>query len=163
MLPSTRLFRDTGPVLAIAAGAALALAGCTMTGGETGGLAPALTAAMDRPGASLDRGQAIALVNSYRTVTGAPPLTEDPALDAAADAAASQYAATDRAPPKPAEASIMRVSGGYSDFAETFSGWRNSPPDAAALADPGMRRAGIAQVYNAGSSYGTHWILLLAP
>ena len=54
----------------------------------------------------------------------------------------------------------MKLSAGYATFAETFSGWRNSPADAVALkATAG--KAGIAMAYNGSSTYGVHWVLVL--
>jgi uncharacterized protein YkwD len=128
-----------------------------------GGIAPALVARMDQPGANLDRAQAVALINQYRATVGAAPLSEDAGLDAAAQGVAGQYAASGNAPAKPAGATLMRLSAGYSNFAETFSGWRNSPPDAQVLTDAAAHRAGVAAVYNANSGYGVYWVLLLAP
>jgi uncharacterized protein YkwD len=55
----------------------------------------------------------------------------------------------------------MRLSAGYTNFAETFSGWRNSPEDANVLAQGDARRAGFAAVYDPNSAYGTHWVMLL--
>lgn len=145
--------------LGLAGLGALALAGCT-TGG--GGLAPGLTARMDNAGARLDRAEALRLINAYRTAQGAAPLMADPALDAKADELARQYAASGSAPKKPAEAQQIRVSAGYANFAETFSGWRNSGADAQVLAAPDMGRAGIGVAYQGNSAYGVHWVLLLA-
>lgn len=146
-------------VLALAG--ALALSGCMMA--EPVGLAPGLTARMDTPGAALDRTQALGMLNSFRATTGAPPLAADAALDTEAQALASLYASTGNAPQKPASALHIRVSGGYANFAETFSGWRNSPSDAAALLDPQAHRAGLGVTYDANSAYGVYWVLLLAP
>mgnify|MGYP003115742043 CR=1 FL=1 len=56
----------------------------------------------------------------------------------------------------------MRLSAGYTNFAETFSGWRNSPADADVLAQGDARRAGFAAVYEPNSAYGAHWVMLLA-
>lgn len=143
----------------LGAGLAIALAAC----GETaGGLAPGLVASMATPGAALDRASALDLLNQYRGTTGAGALADDASLDAVALTLARQYAATGAAPKLPPGAAAIRVSAGYGNFAETFSGWRNSPPDAAVLASPGARRAGLAAVYDATSTYGVYWVLLLA-
>lgn len=156
MPPVLRLVSRAGAALLVAG----LLAACS-TGG--GGLAPGLAARMDQPGASLDRAQAIGIVNNYRATVGAPPLAEDAGLVAIAQQLAAQYAATGTPPRLPAGASVIRVSAGYPNFAETFSGWRNSPADAAALGNRRARRAGVAVTYAASSGYGTHWVLLLAP
>jgi len=141
------------------------LAGCTTTaetsGGGGGGLPSALTARMDQQGATLDRASALALVNSYRSTVGAAPLAADAGLDATAQSLASAYASTGSAPGKPDGVVAVRSSAGYGNFAETFSGWRNSPADAAALGSRPAQRAGIASVYNPSSSYGVYWVLVL--
>jgi len=140
----------------------LALAGCaSFGGGGGGGLAPGLTARMDVAGASLDRAQALSLVNGYRASVGAPPLAADAALDTQAQALAGQYAASGNLPPRPANAVDVRFSAGYQTFAETFSGWRNSSADAAILASRNATRAGLAVVHNPTSNYGVYWVLVL--
>ncbi len=147
----------------IALFAAAALAACSMGlpgGGAPAGLAPALSARMDQPGATLDRAQAIALVNAYRATNGLPALIPDAALDGTAQALANQYAQTGAAPRMPEGLTVMKLSAGYPTFAETFSGWRNSPADAVALRATAAR-AGIAVAFNATSSYGIHWVLVL--
>jgi uncharacterized protein YkwD len=141
-----------------------AIAGCTTvapSGGGGGGLAPGLIASMDQPGASLDRAQALGLLNAYRSSVGAPALVADPALDATAQALATQYANSNNRPVQPPGVVAMPLSAGYGTFAETFSGWRNSPSDARVLAQPTARRAGLGVAYNANSGYGVHWVLLL--
>jgi uncharacterized protein YkwD len=156
------LFRSLGTGglrLAVAAALLAAVAAC----GETaGGLAPGLVASMDAPGASLDRATALSVINQYRATTGAGTLTGDPSLDAEAHGLALAYSKSGKAPGLPAGATGLRASAGYQNFAETFSGWRNSPADAAVLGDPKARRAGLAAVYDANSTYGVYWILVLA-
>ena len=146
--------------LLVAGLVAASLAGCGEMAG--GGLAPGLVASMDAPGASLDRPSAIAIINQYRSTVGAAPLTGDPALDLTAQGLAQDYAKTGKSPTLPPGANALRTSAGYSNFAETFSGWRNNPADASALATTGARRAGIAAVYDASSAYGVYWVLVLA-
>jgi uncharacterized protein YkwD len=146
--------------LALAA-ISLLLAACSMGGGG-GALSPGLSARMDQPGAELNRAEALGIVNHFRTATGAQPVAADPSLDAAAQALVVQYIQTGNPPRQPA-GTIMRTSAGYPTFAETFSGWRNSAPDAAALADKSVGRGGIAMRYDANSAYGVYWVLLLAP
>ena len=150
------LLRFAGAVAVIAV-----LAGCAETGGG-GGLAPGLTAGMDAPGASLDRPTAFGVLNQYRAHAGAGPLTDDPSLDATAQSLAQAYAKADKAPAMPAGITGLRASAGYANFAETFSGWRNTPGDAAVLATAAARRGGLAAVYDANSTYGVYWILVLA-
>jgi uncharacterized protein YkwD len=142
------------------AAATLALAACTNSVGG-GGLAPALVARMDAPGANLDRGAALGIVNSYRTTVGSAAVSPDSALDTQAQALANEYAKTGTAPKKPAAVADMRVSAGYPTFAETFSGWRNSTSDAAVLGTRTATKGGIGVAYSSTSSYGVYWVLLL--
>lgn len=122
----------------------------------------ALTTPMDSAGAVLDRSQALGLVNAYRSTRGSVALVEDAALTAEAQRLAAQYAASGNPPPPPGGVLTMRLSAGYLTFADVFSGWRNSPPDASALATAGARRAGLATAFNGTSSYGAYWVLVLA-
>jgi uncharacterized protein YkwD len=124
-------------------------------------LSGGLTARMDQPGASLNRTEALGILNSYRTTLGAPALTGDAALDSTAQSLATEYASTGTAPKLPTGATQMRVSAGYATFAETFSGWRNSPADAQVLASASARRAGLGVAYSANSAYGVYWVLVL--
>jgi uncharacterized protein YkwD len=145
--------------------AVTALAGCSMMGGGGGAASPAalsagLSARMDQPGATLDRQQALGLVNAYRATVGAAPLSADAGLDGTAQALANQYAQTNNAPSTPQGLVVMKLSAGYATFAETFSGWRNNPADAVGLTG-NATKAGIAMSYNAASSYGVHWVLVL--
>jgi uncharacterized protein YkwD len=133
------------------------LAACSGGGSLSGGL----TAPMDRPGASLNRADALAILNDYRRTTGTAAMRADPLLDAMAQDLAAGYAQSGKAPSLPPGAVALRVSAGYTTFAETFSGWRNSPPDAAVLADRAATRAGLGVTYNANSTYGVYWVLVL--
>jgi len=149
------------PLAIILAG--LALSACSMGGGSGSaaiGLAPGLAARMDQPGASLDPVQAISIINAYRATNGLPALTPDPALNGTAQALANQYAQTGTPPRAPQELTVMKLSAGYATFAETFSGWRNSPADAVALKATATR-AGVAVSFNGASTYGVHWVLVL--
>ena len=141
----------------------LALSACSMGGGGTGAgiaLAPGLSARMDQPGASLDKAQAIAIINAYRATAGLPALTPDAGLDGTAQALANQYAQTGTPPKTPQDLVVMKLSAGYATFAETFSGWRNNPADAAGL-KANATRAGVAVAFNGTSTYGIHWVLVL--
>ncbi len=160
-MPLTFRLRSTGPALAASLLIATALTGC-MGGSSGGGLAPGLTQAINTPGAQMDRGAALSIVNQYRATRGVAALSADAALDQQAQALASQYASSGNPPALPAGTSAMRLSAGYENFAETFSGWRNSPADADVLASAAARRAGLAVVYNPNSAYGTHWVMVLA-
>lgn len=138
-----------------------ALAACSMGGAANpAALHPGLSAKMDQPGARLDSQQAIGLVNAYRATQGAAPLTIDAGLNGSAQALANQYAQTGNAPAKPQELVQMKLSAGYSTFAETFSGWRNNAADAVALT-AGATKAGVAVANNPSSAYGVYWVLVL--
>jgi len=139
------------------------LAACSGFGGSGSptALPVGLSTPMDQPGAQLDAAQALGIVNAYRASVGAPALTADASLTATAQTLANQYASSGIAPAAPGNAVAMRLSAGYSTFAETFSGWRNSPADAAVLAEHGATRAGVAVAYTPNSTYGVHWVLLL--
>lgn len=149
------------PLAALAA--SMAIAACSMGGlAPSSGLAlaPGLSARMDQPGAVLDRAQAIGIINAYRATNGLPALIPDPALDGTAQALATQYAQTGTPPTTPQDLAGMKLSAGYATFAETFSGWRNNPADAAGLRT-NATRAGVAVAFNPTSSYGIHWVLVL--
>jgi uncharacterized protein YkwD len=159
---NTRTLRIAALGLTLATG--LIVAGCSSFGGggpAPAGLASGLTARMDQPGAQLNRAQAVDLVNAYRATRGVGALRSDAGLDGTAQALANQYAQTGNAPGTPAGMTVMKLSAGYADFANTFSGWRNSPADAAGLAVPASR-AGVAVAFNPSSSYGVYWVLVLA-
>lgn len=141
---------------AIAAILAVALAGCSSTR-----LADGLTQRMDSSTAQLNTADAIGIINHYRSTQGVGALMEDPSLSAQAKMMAANYAKTGRQASKPEGTSEIRYSAGYSTFAETFSGWRNSAADAAALVDKGATKAGVASVYDANSPYGVYWVLIL--
>lgn len=146
--------------------AVTSLAACSMGGMAGGGastagaLSPGLSARMDQPGATLNRAEAIGIINAYRATTGLPALTSDAALDGTAQALANQYAQTGTPPKTPEGLTVMKLSAGYATFAETFSGWRNNPADAAGLR-ANATKAGVAVAFNANSSYGIHWVLVL--
>ena len=111
-----------------------ALAACSTGGG--GALSSGLSARMDQPGASLNRAEALSHRQPLPRRRSAPvALSADASLDATAQALVQQYASSGTSPKTPAGAVKIAVSAGYPNFAETFSGWRNSPADAAILAD----------------------------
>ena len=162
-MPAISPFKPAFLALALST-AALTISACSMAGGggvATGlALAPGLSARMDQPGAVLDKAQAIGIINAYRATNNLPPLVSDPALDGTAQALATQYAQTGTPPSTPQDLAGMKLSAGYATFAETFSGWRNNPADAAGLrAD--ATRAGVAVAFNPTSNYGIHWVLVL--
>ena len=147
------------PRVLAAAGLAMALAACSPGGGQA--LSPGLTARMDQPGAQVNRVEALFLLNDYRRAQGATDLRGDTLLDQQAQAMAASYAQSGVAPALPGGVMSMRLSAGYATFAEVFSGWRGVPADAAALADQRAGRAGLGVAYEANSTHGVYWVLLL--
>lgn len=137
---------------------AIFLAGCS--GPST--LPVGLTARMDTPGASLDTAEALNIINQLRSSRGAPALRLDENLNAEARTLAGRYAGSGTAPKKPDNADAILVSAGYANFAETFSGWRSRETNVAELTDSAYSRVGLGVVYSANSTYGVHWVLLLA-
>jgi uncharacterized protein YkwD len=147
--------------LGLVAGLAVALAACSMGGGAP--LPEGLTTPMNRPGAQLNRVEALFLLNDYRRQNGAADVRGDTVLDATAQTLAQNYAKTGAQPLLPPGATVMRLSAGYPTFAEVFSGWRAVPADASALATVAAGRAGIGVVYEPASQNGVYWVLVLAP
>ena len=125
-------------------------------------LAEGLTQRMDSGTAQLNTADAIGIINHYRATVGVGPLIEDPALSAQAREMAAHYARTGRQSPKPEGTSEVRYSAGYSTFAETFSGWRNSDQKSLVMSGSSVTRAGIAVVYEENSPYGVYWVVIVA-
>ena len=147
--------------LTLAAGLAVALGACSFGGGAP--LSEGLTTPMNRPGAQLNRVEALFLLNDYRRQNGAADVRGDTVLDSTAQTMAQNYAKTGAQPLLPPGTSVMRLSAGYATFAEVFSGWRAVPGDAAALSNASVGRAGIGVVYDPASANGVYWVLVLAP
>jgi uncharacterized protein YkwD len=141
----------------IAAILAVTLAACSSTR-----LSDGLTDRMDSGTAQLNTGDAIGIINSYRSTVGVGPLVEDPSLSAQAKLIAANYAKTGRQAAKPEGTSEIRYSAGYSTFAETFSGWRNSDQKSLVMSGSSVTRAGIAVVYEEASPYGVYWVVIVA-
>lgn len=149
-------------VLAASGLVGLLVGGCSPTAsGGAGGLAPGLVARMDAPGATLDRAQALNIINAYRSTVGVRALSADARLDSLAQNLASQYASSGTPPSLPEGAVAMRLSAGYATFADTFSGWRNSPDDGRVLTAGHASRAGVAVATNPASNYGVYSVLVL--
>lgn len=146
--------------IALAAGLAGALAACSMGGGG-GQLSPGLSAPMNQPGARLNRVEALFLLNDFRRSQGAADVRGDTVLDNTAQTLAAAYAKTGAQPALPPGAVVMRLSTGYTTFAEAFSGWRAVPADAAAISDITAKRAGLGVAYEPNSSHGVYWVLVL--
>jgi uncharacterized protein YkwD len=146
--------------IALTAVFAGALAACSMGGGGAP-LSPGLSAPMNQPGAKLNRVEALFLLNDFRRAQGAADVRGDTVLDNTAQTLAAAYAKTGAQPVLPPGAVVMRLSAGYTTFAEVFSGWRNVPADAAAIADFTARRAGLGVAYDPNSTHGVYWVLVL--
>jgi len=146
--------------IALATALAAGLAACSVGGGG-GQLSPGLSAPMNQPGAKLNRVEALFLLNDFRRAQGAADVRGDTVLDNTAQSLAAAYAKTGAQPALPAGAVVMRLSAGYTTFAEVFSGWRNVPTDAAAIADFTAKRAGLGVAYEPNSSHGVYWVLVL--
>lgn len=139
---------------------ATALAGVAACSADTG-LAPGLTQSMDQPGARLDQAAALNILNHYRADQSVSALTAAAELDAQANTLARQYAASGKPPRNVPSGATFLTSAGYTRFADVFSGWRNSNPDARILADPSHRQLGLGVVSDPNSDYGVYWVLLL--
>ncbi|MGJ8528912.1 CAP domain-containing protein [Maritalea sp.] len=141
----------------------LPLAGCVAA---TSPLPVGLTASMAKPGAQLDRQEAIGLINQYRAANNLPSLTLTPDLNNVATMSSALYAKdgnNNGAAALIAQKSNASAlfSAGYSNFAETFSGWRSSSRDAKTLLTPKAKQAGLAVNYSQNSNFGTHWVLVV--
>lgn len=147
--------------IALAGVLAAGLAACSMGGGG-GQLSPGLSAPMNQPGAQLNRVEALFLLNDFRRSQGAVDVRGDTVLDSTAQTLATNYAKTGAQPALPPGAVVMRLSAGYTTFAEAFSGWRAVPTDAAAISDRTARRAGLGVAYDPNSTHGVYWVLVLA-
>jgi hypothetical protein len=96
------------------------LAACSMGGGAA--LSPGLTTPMNQPGAQLNRVEALFLLNDFRRSQGAADVRGDTLLDSTAQTLATNYSKTGAQPLLPPGALVMRLSAGYTTFAEVFSG-----------------------------------------
>ena len=151
------MFLTTLARIALVVAFAMSAAACS-TGGQ---LSSGLTARMDQGGAQLNKGEALGIINHYRSTVGVGPLTEDPALSATAATMAAAYAKTGRQASKPDGTIEIRYSAGYATFAETFSGWRNSGQASQVMSGKTPTRAGIAVVYEPTSPYGVYWVVIV--
>ncbi|MGO8737546.1 CAP domain-containing protein [Rhodoblastus sp.] len=170
----SRVSRPAAARLAFAAAPLLLLlSGCAETPPppETG-----LYRSMAAPGARLDVAASRDLISLYRRGHGLGDVVLDPGLMAQAEAQSDAMAARDKLSHAlrgglaerldhagyEKNRAVENVSAGYDTMAEVFSGWRQSPPHNANLLAPGMKRMGIAVVYNPKSRYKVFWTLELA-
>ena len=137
------------------------LAACSTGGGGTP-LSQGLSQRMDQPGASLNRAEALGIVNSYRGTVGAGALRAD---------AESRCHGAGPGPAVRIERHLAQDAGRRGDdrrqrrlsqlrrdllrLAQQHRPTPRSSPSRSAT------RAGVAAVYDANSTYGVYWVLLL--
>ncbi|MBA1154901.1 CAP domain-containing protein [Microvirga mediterraneensis] len=151
---------------------ALALAGCQSEKPAQRSQTPSFYVSMASADARVDAAMARDMIGAYRGNNGLRPLTLDPDLQAAAQAAADAMARADK--PGSAEAFKARlvsggftapaanISAGYHTLAEAFSGWRESPQHNRVLLDTRATRIGIATAYTPNSKYKVYWVMAVA-
>jgi len=129
-----------------------------------------------QPDAVLDANAAQAMISSYRSSNGLPPVTIDPELMKLATEQAQAMAAKDKMDhdaKKPfqeriqksgfdAAVAVENIAAGYHTIAEAISGWRDSPQHRANMLNANVTRMGIAAVYTPKSKYKVFWALILA-
>jgi uncharacterized protein YkwD len=129
-----------------------------------------------QPDATLDADAAQAMISSYRSSNGLPPVTLDPELMRLAGEQAQSMAAKDKMDhdaKKPfqdrmrksgfdAAVAVENIAAGYHTLAEAISGWRDSPPHRANMLNADVTRMGIATAYAPKSKYKVFWALILA-
>ncbi len=157
--------------MALAAAPLVLLAGCA----EPPAPATGLYQSMMTPGARLDAEAARKMISLYRSNHGLEALAIDPGLMAEAQRQAAAMAAADKLSHEvrgsltdrldhdgyEKQAAVENVSAGYDTISEVFSGWRQSPPHNANMLASGMRRMGIAAVYNPRTRYKIFWALVM--
>jgi len=159
--------------------ALLGLAGCaaeTFPERPAPATAPSFYASMAKPGAQIDAQGAAEMISLYRGNHGLEPVSVDPGLMEEARRQAEAMAAADKLSHEvrgtltdrlnragyARSKAVENVSAGYHTVAEAFSGWRDSAPHNANMLASGMKRMGIAAVYNPRSKYHVFWTLVLA-
>ena len=162
------------PLLVLAASFAM-LAGCADKAPPSDGV-PTFYQNLAQPEATLDTAAAAAMISSYRSNNGLPPVSVDPELTRLATEQARAMAARDKMDHDAARpfaerirnsafrntVAVENISAGYQTLAEAFSGWRDSPPHRANMLNAGVTRLGIAAVYAPNSKYKVFWALILA-
>jgi uncharacterized protein YkwD len=133
---------------------------------------------LDASEISVDTGEAVRILSTYRKKHGLGPVKLDPKLTRiAADHALRMAKANKVAHVLRGEGSFARrlsaggydasiasenIGAGYDSLAEAFAGWRKSRGHNKNLLTPGITVIGIARADSAGSKYGTYWSLVLA-
>ncbi|MEP4768700.1 MAG: CAP domain-containing protein [Roseibium sp.] len=126
----------------------------------------------------VDAATAAQMISQYRINNGLSPVTSDAQLNSIAQTQANAMAAagTVRASlaqnlkletrmatiGEPKTAAAENVSAGYRNFAEAFSGWRDSPKHNKVLLTRDATRLGIATAYSSTAKHKVFWSLVLA-
>ena len=153
---------------------AAALAGCA--GNYVPTEQPSMYRDLAVAGNTLDAAAAASVISGYRTNSGLPAVTLDPALMQMAEAQASLMAKRDKLEHNVGKPFIARlkasgydakhaaenIGAGYHTLAEAFSGWRDSSPHRANMLLRDATRMGIAAVRAPASKYKVYWALILA-
>ncbi|PPQ27700.1 hypothetical protein CCR94_19640 [Rhodoblastus sphagnicola] len=160
--------------------ALLALAGCAAETfperPEPAPSAPSFYTSMATPGARVDAQGAAEMISLYRGNHGLEPVAVDSGLMEEARRQAEAMSSADKLSHEvrgsltdrlnragyAKSKAVENVSAGYHTVAEAFSGWRDSPPHNANMLASGMKRMGIAAVYNPRSKYHVFWALVMA-
>jgi uncharacterized protein YkwD len=138
--------------------------------------APSMYADMATSGARLDAVAAATMISQYRQNNGLGRVEVDPELMRLAEAQSQVMAEKNkldhdvRAPLAKrltgagyqAAVAVENVSAGYHTLAETFSGWRDSPPHRANMLKGGVTKLGIAASYAPNTKYKVFWTMILA-
>ena len=160
--------------------AAVATIGLLVLGGCAGDVAtveqPSMYASMASAGATLDSQAAASMLSLYRQNNGLGVVVVDPELMRLAESQSQAMATQNKldhdvkaplakrlnASGYPATVAVENVSAGYHTLAETFSGWRDSPPHRANMLKNGVTKLGIAASYAPNTKYKVFWTLILA-
>jgi uncharacterized protein YkwD len=173
-MPGATFIRPFAAIFALSGALAL-LAGCAADN-YVPKEEPSFYRNLAQPGAQLDSAAAASMISGYRANNGLGAVTLDPALMKLAEAQASIMAKRDKldhnagkpftvrlkASGYDAKIAAENVGAGYHTLAETFSGWRDSPPHRANMLLKGATRMGIAAVYTPTSKYKVYWALIVA-
>ncbi|KAA5603400.1 CAP domain-containing protein [Blastochloris sulfoviridis] len=133
-------------------------------------------ASLTRPGAKLDRQQAVDLVNSFRRSNGLGTLALDSHLSALAEEQARTMASAGRLShevggdlPSRLRRGGYRfatagenIAAGQDTLVDVFGGWRASPGHRSVMLSGDATRMGIAAVQAPNSAYKIFWAMIVA-
>lgn len=152
-----------------------ALAGCgTVTPPPPA--VPGVYQSQSKPGATLDKHAAEAMISEFRRANGLSPVRLDPALNRMAEDQAQAMARADKLSHSVAGAlkeriarsgyrnggMVENIGAGHDTLADAFAGWRASPPHMKNMLAPKMERMGIAAVRAPHSRFEVFWAMVLA-